>query len=289
MSRRARAKGRGETGVGRPARAAPPLPLRLGLGLCFCLVALATACRSDTADAPGDAESSVTVRYEQPSTPDMGDAAFLRTRKLPEAAAASVSALVTLDPPVVMVVRSCGGEGSAYDPGARRIEICYEEISETRALYRASGRQPSDDVLSAVTLETLFHESAHAVIDVLGLPMSVREEDRADQFAAFMLLRDGPEGEERLISAAQAWRLSAITYENVDDGHEDEHSTDEQRAVNHLCYVYGAAPARHAGLVGPRSLPARRAHGCAQEWKDVRAVWTAALGAGPGPHLPRRS
>jgi len=83
--------------------------------------------------------------------------------------------------------------------------------------------------------------------------------------------------------------LSAITYENVDDGHEDEHSTDEQRAVNHLCYVYGAAPARHGGLVGPRSLPARRAHGCAQEWKDVRAAWTAALGADPGPHLPRRS
>ncbi|MEH0548903.1 DUF4344 domain-containing metallopeptidase [Streptomyces sp. B21-105] len=80
--------------------------------------------------------------------------------------------------------------------------------------------------------------------------------------------------------------MSAITYENVDDGQEDEHSTDEQRAVNHLCYLYGAGPARHADLVGPRSLPAHRARGCEREWKNVRATWTDALGADPD-HTPR--
>ncbi|MDX5566020.1 DUF4344 domain-containing metallopeptidase [Streptomyces sp. ID05-04B] len=277
---RARTTGRGDVRSRKPARAAPHSAT---LSLCVVLTALATGCRTGTADAPSAVSSSVTVRYEQPSGADRGDAAFLRTRKLPEAAAAGVGALVALDPPVVMVLRSCGGEGSAYDPGARRMEICYEEISETRDLYRAAGQRASDDVLSAVMLETLFHESAHAVLDVLDLPLSAREEDRADQFAALMLLREGAEGERRLLSAARTWRLSAIIYENADDGRQDDHSTDEQRAVNHLCYLYGADPARHTDLVGPRSLPARRARGCEREWKRVQTAWTDALGAETDP------
>ncbi|MET7650581.1 MULTISPECIES: DUF4344 domain-containing metallopeptidase [unclassified Streptomyces] len=242
------------------------------------IVALTAACQTDTPDRPGPAEASFTIRYDRPSGPDADDAAFLRERKLPEGAVRSVTALVKLIPPVAMVVRSCAGEGSSYDPNTRRVEICYDEISETRELYRDSGERLFDDTLSAVMLETLFHESAHAVIDVLDLEVSGREEDFADQFAALVLLRQGVEGERRLLAAAQAWRLAAIAYDPVDDGQEDEHSTDRQRAVNHYCYVYGAAPATHRNLIGAHALTARRARGCPREWERAQAAWTNALG-----------
>lgn len=249
------------------------------------LLAVTAACGPGASDAqdpagpedtrPGGAGPGLTVRYERPSGPDAADAAFLRGRGLPETAVRGVTALVRMDAPVVVAVRSCGGEGSSYDPEARRVEICYDEVSETRSLYRDSGRRISDDALAAVLLETLFHESGHAVIDVLDLALGGQEEDLADQFAALMLLRQGAEGEERLLAAAETWRLSATVYDDEDE--DEEHSTDRQRAVNHLCHLYGAAPAHHADVIGPDALPADRARGCAREWRDVRDAWLHAL------------
>ncbi|KPI24153.1 protein of unknown function DUF4344 [Actinobacteria bacterium OV320] len=261
----------GRRGWGRTALRSATVPLAL---------VLTTACQTNAADGPGTAEASFTVRYDRPSGPDADDAAFVRERRLPEEAVRHVTALVRLDPPVVMTVRSCGGEGPAYDPRTREVEICYDEISETRRLYQDGGQGLSDDALSAVLLESLFHESAHAVIDVLGLAVRGKEEDFADQFAALMLLRQGAEGEERLLDVAETWRLSAITYENEneDDGQADEHSTDHQRAVAYLCYLYGAAPAHHADVIGTDRLPADRARGCAREWRRARAAWMNALG-----------
>ncbi|MFF1439808.1 DUF4344 domain-containing metallopeptidase [Streptomyces sp. NPDC058295] len=256
-------------GRGRAALRSATLPLAL---------VLTTACQTNAADGPSTAAPSFTVRYDQPSSPDADDAAFVRERRLPEEAVRHVTALVRLNPPVVMTVRSCAGEGPSYDPRSREVEICYDEISETRRLYQDAGQGLSDDALSAVLLESLFHESAHAVIDVLDLAVRGKEEDFADQFAALMLLRQGAQGEGRLLDVAETWRLSAITYENEDEGQQDEHSSDHQRAVDHLCYLYGAAPANHADVIGADALPAGRARGCAREWRRARAAWMNALG-----------
>ncbi|MEU9433941.1 DUF4344 domain-containing metallopeptidase [Streptomyces sp. NPDC048252] len=259
----------GRQGWGRAALRSATLPLAL---------ALTTACQTNAADGPSTAGASFTVRYDRPSGPDADDAAFVRERRLPEEAVRHVTALVRLNPPVVMTVRSCDGEGPSYNPQTREVEICYDEISETRGLYQDAGQGLFDDALSAVLLESLFHESAHAVIDVLDLAVRGKEEDFADQFAALMLLRQGAEGEERLLDVAETWRLSAITYENEDDGRADEHSPDHQRAVDYLCYLYGAAPAHHADVIGTDTLPAGRARGCAREWKRAQAAWMNALG-----------
>ncbi|WP_328481313.1 DUF4344 domain-containing metallopeptidase [Streptomyces sp. NBC_00377] len=265
----------GAGNIGRRARGRTALR---AAALTLVAAALTAACQTAAPGGPRTSEASFTVHYERPSARDKDDAAFVRAHKLPEEAVRSVTALVKLDPPVVMSVRSCAGEGSAYDPDTRRVEICYDEITETRELYRDSGERLLDDTLSAVMLETLFHESAHAVIDALDLRVGGREEDFADQFAALMLLRQGAQGESRLLAAARTWRLASIMFDPVDDGREDEHSTDRRRAVNHYCYVYGSAPATHEHLIHPQTLTARRARGCAREWQRVRAAWVNALG-----------
>jgi len=217
------------------------------------------------------------VRYEEPAGADRKDAAFLRGRGLVEEAAAAVAGLVKVKRPVDVVVRSCGGEGASYDPETRTVEMCYEEVSETRDLFQQAGRPESGDEVEAVLLETVFHETAHALVDVLSLRVIGREEDFADRFAALMLLDKGAVGEQQLLAAAEAWRLWAETAEDADGG-EDEHSSDFDRFVDDLCWVYGSAPGRHQDLVGPDALPARRAAGCAREWTAVRDAWLTALG-----------
>lgn len=230
--------------------------------------------------------SGITIRYEAPAGSDRDDAAFLRGRKVVEEAASAVAALVEVDPRISVGVVSCDGEGSSYDPELTHVEVCYDEVSETRELFRRAepeGADPqradpqrADDDVAAVMLETLFHEMAHALVDTLELRVHGREEDFADQFAALMLLRKSVTGEQQLLAAAKAWHLSDVTNENVDD-EPDEHSSDGRRAVNHRCYVYGAAPGRHRGLVSPDALPAERAKGCGTEWNAVRASWMTAL------------
>ncbi|MHC5902932.1 DUF4344 domain-containing metallopeptidase [Streptomyces sp. S6] len=214
------------------------------------------------------------ARYEEPADEDQGDAAFLRRRSPVEDAAADVAGLVEVQRPVDVVVRSCGGEGASYDPETRTIELCYEEVSETRDLFRQAGRSRSDDDVEAVFLETVFHETAHALIDALALRFTGREEDVADRFAALMLLDKGTAGERQLLAAAQAWRLWAES----DDSPGDEHSSDQDRYVDELCWTYGSTPARHRDLIGPDTLPAARAAGCAREWATLRDTWRTALG-----------
>ncbi|MGW4273936.1 DUF4344 domain-containing metallopeptidase [Streptomyces seoulensis] len=254
--------------------------------MCFAGVALSavvgvSGCQKQPDVARAEAKGAgITIRYETPTDSDRDDAAFLRQRKLVEKAASAVTALVEMERPLSLGVVSCDGEGSSYDPERTRVEVCYDEVSETRELLRRAGPRRTDEGVAAVMLETLFHETAHALVDVLGLRLRGREEDVADQFAAVMLLREGAPGEEQLLAAADAWHLSEITNENVDDL-PDEHSSDGQRAVNHRCYVYGAAPGRHRDLIGPATLPAERAEACAEEWNAVHTAWMTAL----APHL----
>ena len=51
----------------------------------------------------------------------------------------------------------------------------------------APGLSPTDSVVGP-TLEVFLHEMAHAVFELFRLPVLGREEDAADQIAAYMLL-----------------------------------------------------------------------------------------------------
>ncbi|MFI6685670.1 DUF4344 domain-containing metallopeptidase [Streptomyces sp. NPDC050485] len=177
-----------------------------------------------------------------------------------------------------MVSRSCNGEGSAYDPQTRHIELRYDDSAEDHDLFQNAGRHPAGNEVAAVATETLYHESRHALIDLLDLSLTNRqEEDAADQFAALMLLRTGPTGEQQLRTAAEAYELSAAANSNSDTSGRDEHSPNLARAANHLCYLHCSVPTRNPDLATTSRLPSQRATRCAQEWTQVRTVWIARL------------
>ncbi|MFJ1729905.1 DUF4344 domain-containing metallopeptidase [Streptomyces sp. NPDC088254] len=144
-------------------------------------------------------------------------------------------------------------------------------------MFGRARRQDPDDAVAAVLQETVFHETAHAVVDALDVRTTGREEDFADRFAALMLLRQGA-ADERRLRAAGAWNLLAATAENADGDTEDEHSPDRERAVSAFCHLYGSAPGRPQDLVRPDVLPLARARGCAEERAAVRDTWLKTLG-----------
>ena len=85
----------------------------------------------------------------------------------------------------------------------------------------------------------LMHEVGHALVDVLDLPITGREEDAVDQLAAMMLINTGDKGATAALNGVRAIQpgQNAI-YDNSDFA--DEHSLGPQRLFNIACWIYGS-------------------------------------------------
>jgi hypothetical protein len=181
----------------------------------------------------------------------------------------------------------CDGEADAkyFDDV---ITICYEYLDE---LWRnmpkkvtASGIAPIDTILGPL-IDTALHEFAHALFDQLKVPVFGREEDAADQVAAFILLHLGKDEARRLIMATR----HAYMTEGKTSGRptleefSEEHGTPAQRAANLLCIAYGADPKLFADVVSKGYLPKSRAEQCKDEYEQIFDAFDAVI----LPHVDR--
>jgi hypothetical protein len=170
----------------------------------------------------------------------------------------------------------CDGEPDAfYDYAA--ITICYEYVyqlwedmpQETTPLF---GIAPIDTVIGPF-YEVSLHEFAHALFDMLELPVFGREEDAADQLAAFILLQFGEAETRRLITGtAYAYDIDEKRtgqYRAKED-YADEHGTPAQRFYNILCIAYGANAKLFDDIVSKGYLPKTRAEYCDEEYEQVQ-------------------
>lgn len=95
------------------------------------------------------------------------------------------------------------------------------------------------------TIFVFYHEVTHALIDVLRLPTTGREEDAADDFATVItteiLADDAP-----ALAAALSLYLQATKGQS--SSYWDEHSLNEQRFFRIVCLLYGSNPNEYASL-----------------------------------------
>ena len=171
-------------------------------------------------------------------------------------------------------MKGCDGEADAwYDYAA--ITICYEYVAE---LWQdmpkettPSGIRPFDAVIGPL-FEASLHEFGHALFDMLDLPVFGREEDAADQVAAYLLLLFKDSEARRLITATVR---TYGTEENKNDrcrsleDYANEHSTPAQRAYNLMCISYGADKKLFGNFVSKGYLPKERAEYCHEEYEQV--------------------
>jgi len=172
----------------------------------------------------------------------------------------------------------CDGEADAFYDFAS-ITICYELIAdlwENMAKETSvAGVEPIDTVIGPL-VEISLHEAAHALFDLLGLPVLGREEDAADQVAAYILLQMGDSRARRMITGAafayQTEELRTGDCRSYED-YAGEHSTPAQRAFNTLCIAYGADKKLFADFVTEGYLPEERAEFCYEEYEQVQSAF----------------
>ena len=102
------------------------------------------------------------------------------------------------------------------------------------------------------------------MFDILQVPRLGREEDAADQFSTYLMLRFEKADARRLIlGSAYQYKgdLAAPTVTMARQKFADEHGTPVQRFYNLLCMAYGADPKLFADVVTKDFLPKDRAEG----------------------------
>jgi hypothetical protein len=241
------------------------------------LAVLWSAAASPSALAKGPANlkpNRVEISYLAPSNPAHQDIyELLKERRVLERFRAYLSPL-RLPTKLVLKTEGCDGESNAwYEDSEHAVTVCYEYIDEVVRnapdMTTAAGVTPQDAVLGP-SVEVFLHEIGHALFNLLRVPILGREEDAADQIAAYMMLHLDKDVARRTVAGV------AFMY-----GHEmqsqtpglkqfaDAHGLSAQRFYNLLCMAYGAEPALFADVVEKGYLPESRAEGCADEYKQV--------------------
>jgi hypothetical protein len=206
--------------------------------------------------------------------------------RLLDTVAVGINDTLQLRENIVLAAAECGEANAWYRPEARRVTICYEFLDE---LTQRFGRHEDSDLLIAgTTAFVLLHELGHALIHVLDLPVTGREEDAVDQLAALLMLREGAVGDS-LAFAVAAWFAGHTDAMSLDElAFADEHGLGFQRVYNVLCWVHGRDSTRYPEIVAEGWLTRSRADRCPAEYRRLAAAWSRLLAPhvrrfGPGP------
>ncbi len=148
---------------------------------------------------------------------------------------------------------------------------------------------PRHDAIVGQFLFWTLHETGHAVFDAFQVPLFGREEDAADQFAAFLMLAIGGEQSRHWIEGAAYTSDEFMADVPWGKNYASTHGLPQQRFYNLLCLAYGADPKTFADVtenmatmmeqkgVMPKAqqgvLPKQRAENCAYEFESFRHAW----------------
>ena len=211
-------------------------------------------------------------------------------RRLP--ALQAIDGMFALPRPLRYVTAECGEFGAFYVPETTQVVLCYETL---RTLYeRGQAQQWAGDLDPDYPLRytranvrfIVLHETGHALVDLLDLPVTGRQEDAVDQLAAMLMLHfsgvdESPAQVIESLRMAANWLLTRSTGAYDLDAYADEHALGEQRYFNLQCLIYGTDPIKYGEIVTAGDLTPARAKACPRETRQVGRAWLRLL----LPHL----
>ncbi len=225
------------------------------------------------------------VSYGDAATPEsIHGRDLMKNTGLLEELAADVNSALKLPSDVALVGEQCGQANATWNSTERRIKICYELVDLSLRLFGDDDAPNSFEEATNSTIGVFFHELAHALISIYDLPFTGREEDVADQLAAFVILE--PDGvlkefpDPALVAEDYALMFKLWADQRGDIGLSDfaaTHSVNETRMYNLKCWIYGSDPAAHADMITDEQLPEDRAAGCKEEYEQLSEAWSKLL------------
>jgi hypothetical protein len=187
---------------------------------------------------------------------------------------------------LLIQTRDCDGISNAWS-NEDSVTVCYEYLND---IWRNAPTQTTPtgiapiDTLIGPLLDVFLHEAAHAIFASLQIPLFGREEDAADQFSTYMMLKfDKDEARRLILGSAYQYKgdMASPTITIQQQKFADEHGTPAQRFFNLLCTAYGSDPKLFADVVEKGFLPEDRAVGCQREYAQLAHAFATLI----GPHV----
>ena len=232
----------------------------------------------------GGGDGKFLVRYDEAADSDNGAwrDALMEVNYL-EAIATEFNKKINLPRDVTFVGKECGEENAFFDSATSEVQMCYEYmIFIQRLVAESTIAKPEgmddDQIVNDAITAVLLHELGHALIYVLDLPITGKEEDVADQISAYYLISNGLS--TTVLNSAYVWALIADG-EDTSQLFWDTHSLSSQRYANNVCWVFGADPDGQASWVDDGTIDADRAASCQGEYEKMAQAIEAIM----APHL----
>jgi hypothetical protein len=175
---------------------------------------------------------------------------------------------------LLLKTQGCDGVSNAWYDG-EAVTVCYEYLDE---LWKNAAQETTPagiapiDTLIGPVVDVFLHEAGHAVFDILEVPLFGREEDAADQFSTYIMLKLEKDEARRLIKGDAYQYKGDVQSSTVSmplKKFANEHGTPSQRFFNVLCLAYGADKVLFADFVSKGYLPQERSEGCEDEYAQV--------------------
>jgi len=142
-----------------------------------------------------------------------------------------------------ILIEDCGSISAYYDQDDSSVVLCYELLDLLIGVYQ------EDDGVRIFIDYILHHELAHALIDILDLPIAGTEEDAADAIAIVLAIEINSATPADKINNAKTMILAGSLYLPLfEDRVADiniwisEHTLGLQRFSNLLCWSAGGEP-----------------------------------------------
>ncbi len=235
--------------------------------------------RPDAQTGGDEQGGTMTVTYEDATTPEaIADRDLLKNNQVLEDMADDVNQTLALPYDIPLLGAHCD-EANAWDPTANTVTICYEDTANSERSSPKQRSRPRRERDQRRMGDVLPRGRAHGG-HRLRSAVTGREEDVADQLAAYILLTPGDAGPPPGVGASVkdfARVFGASENAVTDDDMADVHSLDQQRVYNLQCSIYGSNPGANGDLVTDGQLPEGRADGCADEWQQLDKAWSTLL------------
>lgn len=171
---------------------------------------------------------------------------------------------------LVGLIAATTAEAKKQTKGGDPIIVLPEELDTTVMSY-----------VEANVLATMYHELAHALIDMIPLPVFGREEDAADTFVVVITdqIFDPKQAEQLTWASADQYARDAEEAEKKGwkPAVWDTHSLDLQRYYNLICLYYGGDVEGRDDFAEENGLPHDRAETCEEERELAEGSWGAVL------------
>lgn len=204
--------------------------------------------------------------------------------------APTLNEVLMLPQDLYMEFRDCGDpeNPNAWWDGSQKVTVCVELSvfihKYSHAMYADFGNteelanQMAGDTTYSAWHFVILHELGHGLSDYYDWP-KIKNEDQADAFAAWVLIQ--MEAADMVVYSALSWqtfdwireaRGQAVNYA-------DEHSTDEQRMYNLLCWTLGSDPEEYSYLLEwwPALEDRDKGGRCELEYEDLNDAMDSLL------------